>query len=342
MSDTKVHPPMNRRHLFQASLGAAAWAATAGTAALAAAPAQDLAQVTLRIGTYKGLWRALIAASGQGNTPYRIEWRELNNGVLHIEALNGDALDLGSGSEIPALFAARQKAQVRFIAVVREDLNNQVTLARKDAPIQRIADLKGKRVGYVRATTSHYYLSRQLAEAGLSFADINAINLTPADGLSAFDRGDLDAWAIYGYNGQLARLRYGARVLKTGQGYLSGNFPIYANPRAVQDPARHAAISDYLQRLRRAYAWANNNYLDYARAQSAETRVPVGDLIELWNNRSTDYDLRPVDDAVVKGHQAVADAFFQLGVLDGPAQVAPLWDRSFQSVLRPLGLDKAA
>jgi hypothetical protein len=28
---------------------------------------------------------------------------------------------------------------------------------------------------------------------------------------------------------------------------------------------------------------------------------PVGDLIELWNNRSTDYDLRPVDDAVVKG-----------------------------------------
>ncbi|CAN7302207.1 ABC transporter substrate-binding protein [Acidovorax sp. LjRoot117] len=335
-------PTLNRRHLIQAGLGAAAWAATAGVPALAAPPAPDLSRVTLRIGTYKGLWRALIAASGQGNTPYRIEWRELNNGVLHIEALNGDALDLGSGSEIPALFAARQKAQVRFIAVVREDLNNQVTLARKDAPIQRIADLKGKRVGYVRATTSHYYLSRQLAEAGLSFADINAINLTPADGLSAFDRGDLDAWAIYGYNGQLARLRYGARVLKTGQGYLSGNFPIYANPRAVEDPARHAAISDYLQRLRRAYLWANGNYLDYARAQSAETRVPVGDLIELWNNRSTDYDLRPVDDGVVKGHQAVADAFLQLGVLDGPAQVAPLWDRSFKTVLQPLAADKAA
>lgn len=336
-------PSLNRRHLLQTGLGAAAWAATAGVSALAASPgAPDLSKVTLRIGTYKGLWRALIAASGQGNTPYRIEWRELNNGVLHIEALNGDALDLGSGSEIPALFAARQKAQVRFIAVVREDLNNQVTLARKDAPIQRIADLKGKRVGYVRATTSHYYLSKQLAEAGLSFADITAINLTPADGLSAFDRGDLDAWTIYGYNGQLARLRYGARVIKTGVGYLSGNFPIYANPRAVDDPARHAAISDYLLRLRRAYQWANGNYLDYARAQSAETRVPVGDLIELWNSRSTDYDLRPVDDAVVQGHQAVADTFLQLGVLDGPAQVAPLWDRSFKNVLRPFAIDKAA
>ena len=61
--------PLNRRHVLQASLGAAAWAATAHTTALAAGsapPVPDLAKVTLRIGTYKGLWRALLAASGQG------------------------------------------------------------------------------------------------------------------------------------------------------------------------------------------------------------------------------------------------------------------------------------
>ncbi|RAR78355.1 sulfonate transport system substrate-binding protein [Paracidovorax anthurii] len=334
-----THDPGRRALLRGLAVGAAA-PGLLGTALAAPAPAsaQDLSGVTLRVGTYKGLWRPLLGAAGQAGTPYRIEWRELNNGVLHIEALNGDALDLGSGSEIPALFAARQKAQVRFIAVTREDLHNQVTLARKDAPIHSIADLKGKRVGYVRATTAHYFLSRQLAEAGLSFSDITAVGLTPADGLSAFDRGDLDAWAIYGYNGQIARLRYGARVLKTGADYLSGNFPIYANARAVADPQRHAAIADLLQRLRRSYQWANAHYLDYARAQSAETRVPVGDLIELWNNRSTDYALRPVDDGVVAGHQRVADTFLQLGVLDGPAQVAPLWDRSFAAALAPNGV----
>lgn len=298
-----------------------------------AAPA-SLAGVTLRVGTYKGLWRALVSAAGVANTPYKLDWRELNNGVLHVEALNADALDLGSGSEIPPLFAARQNANLRLIAVVREDLNNQVTVARKDAPIRSIADLKGRRVGYVRATTAHYFLARQLAEAGLSFSDITALNLTPSDGLSAFDRGDLDAWAIYGYNGQLARLKYGARVLKTGNGYLSGNFPVYANPKALADPARQAAIADFLLRLRQAYHWANGNYLAYARAQSAETRVPVGDLIELWNNRSTDYDLRPVDDKVIAGHQEVADTFLRLGVLDGPAQMAPLWDRGFDKVLQ--------
>jgi len=30
----------------------------------------------------------------------------------------------------------------------------------------------------------------------------------------------------------------------------------------------------------------------------------------------------------------VADTFQKLGVLDGPADVAPLWDRSFDAALR--------
>lgn len=326
---------MDRRQALHALAALGATAAAGGIARAApSAPARDLAGVTLRVGTYKGLWRPLIQASGQSNTPYRIDWRELNNGVLHIEAINGDALDLGSGSEIPPVFAARQKSSVKLVAVTHEDLNNQATLARKDAPIRGIADLKGKRVGYVRATTSHYYLAKQLAEAGLGFNDIQAVSLTPADGLSAFARGDLDAWAIYGYNGQLARIQYGARTIKTGVGYLSGNFPIYANPRTLDDPLRRAAIADLLQRLQRAFAWINGNFLAYARAQSAETRVPVGDIVELFNGRSGDYSLGPVSDAVVRSHQDVADTFLRIGVLDGPADVRPLWDRGFDGVLR--------
>ncbi|WP_234195159.1 ABC transporter substrate-binding protein [Pseudacidovorax sp. NFM-22] len=315
-----------RRRLLQA--------AALAPAAAFAATRHDLAGVTLRVGTYKGNWRALLDAAGLQQAPYRIDWRELNNGVLHIEAINGDALDLGSGSEIPPVFAARQKANLKLVAAIHEDLNNQVTVARKDAPIQSIADLKGRRVGYVRATTAHYFLAKQLAEAGLSFNDIQAVNLSPADGLSAFARGDLDAWAIYGYNGQIARLQHGARVIKTGVGYLSGNFPVYANPRSLEDARRRAAIADFLQRLQRAYAWVNGNFLAYARTQSAETRIPVGDIVELFNRRSDDYALVGVSDAAVRSHQDVADTFLRLGVLDGPADVRPLWDRRFDAALR--------
>ncbi len=197
---SRGYPSPLRRRLLLAGAALAAGPLAARAVPPLPSTGGDLGGTTLRVATYKGIWRPLLQAAGLADTPYRIDWRELNNGVLHIEALNADALDIGSGSEIPAVFAARRKASVKFISRTREDLNNQVTLARNDTPIRGIADLKGKRVGYVRATTSHYFLYRQLAEAGLGSDDIRAINLSPTDGLSAYDRGDIDAWAIYGYN----------------------------------------------------------------------------------------------------------------------------------------------
>jgi sulfonate transport system substrate-binding protein len=316
----------------RAVLSGAAALLPLGGAGAAAGPT-DLSGVVLRIGTYKGNWRALFAAAQQPAPPYGIDWRELNNGTLHIEAIHADALDVGFGSEVPALFAARQQASVRFVAAVREDLNNLVTVARGATPVRRIADLKGRRVGYARGTIAHYFLSRQLAEAGLRMADIQSAHLAPADALQAFVRGDIDAWAIWGYNGQLARLQHGGRVLKTANGYASGNFPVFANPKALADVRREAAIGDFLLRLRRAYLWANSHYLDFARAQSAETRVAVGDLVELWNGRSTDYAVLPAGPQAVAAHQQVADVFLQAGVLDAPAQVAPLWDARYAALL---------
>lgn len=317
--------PLSRRAILAAAAGLATAPAFAST--------PDLKGVTLRIGTYKGLWRPLLQSSGLADTPYTIDWKELNNGVLHIEALNGDALDVGSGSEIPAMFAARQRANVRFIAVVHEDLNSQVTVARKDAPIKGIADLKGKRVGYVRATTSHYFLARQLAEVGLGFNDIEAVNLTPADGYSAFASGSLDAWAIYGYNGQLALAKQGARLLKTAVGYLSGNFPVYANLKAIEDPARQAAIGDFLVRLQKAYAWSNKNFTTYAAAQVAETHLPIADILDQFAHRSGDYALAPVTPDIPATHQEVADTFFKLGVLDQQTDVKPFWDTRFNAAV---------
>lgn len=325
-------PNLNRRRLLQAG----ALTGLSGALALPVhASNADLSGVTLRVAFYKGLHKTLLEAAGLADTPYRIDWKEFNSGVQHIEGINADALDVGSGSETSAAFGVKSNARIRFIAVYREDLNNQGTFVQGNSDIRSVADLRGKRVGYVRGTTSHYYLYQQLAEAGLDFnKDIRAAHLSPSDGLSAFARGDLDAWGIWGYNGQLARTRHGARTLKTAVGYLSGNFLISANPKAVDDPRRHPALQDFLLRLQKAYAWSNANHLAYARAQSAETRVPVGDILELFNNRSQDYSLVPNSDAAIASHQQVADVFHRIGVFDAPIRVAPFWDRSFDRALR--------
>lgn len=103
--------------------------------------------------------------------------------------------------------------------------------------MQSVAELRGKRVGFVRATTTHYYLFRMLEQAGLSWSDIQPVNLTPADGQAAFRAGSLDAWAIYGYSVPLAK-QAGARVLRTAADILSGNYPYFASPAPLADPTR--------------------------------------------------------------------------------------------------------
>ncbi len=121
--------------------------------------------------------------------------------------------------------------------MLQGDVNNQVVLVPKDSPAKTFADLKGKRIGYVKATTSHYILLRLLNEAGPKWTDVKPVALTPQDGLAAFSSGAVDAWIIYGVIVQQAR-RAGARVLRTALGILSGNYVVAASVKALDDDVR--------------------------------------------------------------------------------------------------------
>jgi hypothetical protein len=149
-------------------------------------------------------------------------------------------------SEIPPIFVAASKPAMRLIAVLKGDVNSQVVLIPHDSQITRPAQLKGKKVGYVRATTAHYLLLKLLEENGLGFADIAPVALSPQDGRAAFERGSLDAWVSYGVQATAVRATVGARVLTTGLGRLSGDYLYAASPSALNDPLRRAAIADYL------------------------------------------------------------------------------------------------
>ncbi|MET0271694.1 MAG: ABC transporter substrate-binding protein [Phenylobacterium sp.] len=309
----------------------------AGAAALAACgpkPAAAPGDVTLRVATFKGGARDLLRAAGLDDAPYRIAWSEFGAGNLITEAIDARAVDIGSMSEIPPIFVAGRPTQVRLVAVLRGDVNAQVTLVPKGSTVRSAAELKGKRVGYVRATTAQYFLARLLGEHGLTFADIEPVALSPQDGLSAFGQGSLDAWVIYGVQGALARARLGARVLATGLGRLSGNYVQAAAADALDAPAKRAAIADHLQRLKRGYAWANANPDPWAEIQGAATGAPVEIYRQIHRERSAPSILGPVDEAAIASQQAVADGFAALGAIPAKVDVRPLWNPVFNRELQ--------
>jgi sulfonate transport system substrate-binding protein len=294
-------------------------------------------QTRLRVGVFKGGVETFMAAAGQAApTPYSVTTGEFAAGNLITEAIIADALDLGSMSEIPPIFVAAARTPLRLITVLKGDVNSQLVLVPAKSPITTPAELKGRHVGYVRATTSHFLLLKLLEEHRLSFKDIHPVALSPQDGRTAFEHGSLDAWVAYGVQAEAARVTMGARVLTTGLGRLSGNYLYAASEAALKDPPRRAAIIDYLGRVQRAYRWAEANPGPWASLVAAATGVPASLYERQRRERSAPTSLTPVDAAAVASQQAVADGFAKAGVIPARVDVTPLWETSLNTELAGL------
>jgi sulfonate transport system substrate-binding protein len=325
---------LSRRHLMAGglSIGGLSMAGLTACSPASDGKAIDLKDLTLRVGTYRGQINAVFEAARLADTPYKVAYSEFAGGNLIVEAINARAIDLGSMSEIPPIFAAGQPTLMKVVAVQKADVTSQLVLVPKDSPIQSVAQLKGKRIGYVRATTSQYILLRLLREIGASLTDIKPVALSPQDGLAAFERGELDAWIIYGVQGFLARSR-GARVLTTGLGRLSGNYVYSALSESLDDPIRLAAIGDYLQRVQKAWKWKDANSEAWADIIAKATGAPKEAFLQTHNERDRAAEILPVDDEAIASEQAVADAFAAAGVIPAKVDVRPLWDKRLNSFL---------
>lgn len=282
--------------------------------------------------------RLLFKAAGIKPDGFDIRYSEFSSGHLVVEALNSGSLDYGGMSEIPPIFAAASTIQsFRQIAVFHGDVNNQVVLLPKGSKARSIADLKGKRVGYVRATTSQYFLIRMLEEAGLGWDDIIPVAMTVADGTAAFSQGALDAWAIYGFPIQRAIATEGARILRTANGILSGNYLIAAHVDALADPEKSRIIGDYLGLVQKAFDWAVTNQDEWATIVAKEIGVPRAYVVDQFRRKSANYELRPVTDAAIASQQQVADIFHKAGLIPKPVDVRPLWDARFNAKISRRG-----
>jgi sulfonate transport system substrate-binding protein len=314
---------LSRRGLM---LGGLSIAGLAACSPKTPAASGDLSDLTLRVATYRGNPESFFKEAGIAEPPYKLARTQFAGGNLIAEAINARALDFGGMSEIPPIFVAGHPGnQVRIVGVLQGDVNNQVVLAPKGSTVQDFKALKGKRIGYVKATTSHYILLRLLEKAGLTWADVTPVALTPQDGLAAFQSGALDAWVIYGVIVYQAR-EAGARVLTTAQGILSGNYLIAAAQEALDDPARLKAIGDYVQRYRKVFDWINADGVRWAQVRAAATGVKQAYYEQEFRERSSPSILGPISDAAIASQQAVADAFATAKVIPGAVQVKSLWD----------------
>lgn len=293
----------------------------------------DLSDVVIRIGAAEGKnGQAIIAAAGLDKTPYKVEFHVMQGGNLVLEAMAANQLDLGTGSQIPPIFASQSKngGNLKIIATKKSSTLQQELVVAGNSPIKSVADLKGKKIAYVKSTTAHYFLAKMLENAGLAWSDAETIPMSTSDGLSALLTGEVDALASYGNAIRSAHTK-GAVTLQAADTVLSGDFYWYATPDAIQDPKKHAAILDYLSRFHEANEWARQHPQEWAEAYGPQINQKASDYLKQYQEEEEQIKTKiiPVDQATISSEQDIVNMFSKVGLLKSGIDITSLFDRSF-------------
>jgi len=132
-----------------------------------------------------------------------------------------DVADLGS---VPCLIGLAQGVEWAMIGISTEAAYSEGIVARKDSGINTVADLRGKRIGYFRGSTSHYGIIMALRQSGIRPDQVTLLDMTPEKQLAALTNKDIDAAEVWEPWVQRMVHEANARIIAT-----EGDSGIYTN-----------------------------------------------------------------------------------------------------------------
>jgi len=239
-----------------------------------------------------------------------IKWVEFTSGPPMMEAMSTGSVDFGAVGDSPPIFAQAAGANIVYVAG-SPITNGQGILVPANSPIRAIGDLRGKRIGFGKGTSAHNVLIATLEKAGLTYADITPVYLSPPDAVPAFANGSIDAWAIWDPYLAIGEKRQNGRILINAHEVAKTNSFFIANRDFANANAQH--VRDVIKGLSDAARWAEAHRTEVAETLAAVTNVPLEVQIVAANRAS--FAIGPVTDDIVETQQAVADRFHRLGLI---------------------------
>nr|WP_229257907.1 sulfonate ABC transporter substrate-binding protein [Duganella margarita] len=284
--------------------------------------AQTPARQEVRIGYQK--YGTLTLLKGRGSLEQRlasrnvtVKWTEFPAGPQLLEGLNVGSVDFGTVGEAPPIFAQAAGANLVYVGNEPPSPGSEAIVVHKDSRLRSLADLKGKKVVLNKGSNVHYLLVKALEKAGLDYKDIQVVYLPPADARAAFERGSVDAWAIWDPFLAAAEKQLGARVLADGKGLVANHqFYLAARPYAEKNSD---IVRIVLEEIAKVDEWGAKNPKDVAQILSAQTGLDT-DIVALAASRYS-YGVKPINADVLEQQQKVADAFSNLKLIPKPIAV---------------------
>ncbi|APA87990.1 sulfonate ABC transporter substrate-binding protein [Paraburkholderia sprentiae WSM5005] len=308
--------PLPTRRTFLAGVGATLAAATLPVFYAGAFAADEHAK-ELRIG-YQKAASTLVLLKAHGTLEKRlaplgiaVKWTEFPAGPQLLEGLNVGAIDFGYVGEAPPVFAQAAGANFVYTAYEVPTPHAEGILVHPDAPIRTLADLKGKKIALNKGSDVHWFLVAALQKNGVKPSEIQLVYLPPADARAAFERGAVDAWAIWDPFLEAAKRQTNARLLADAEGIVSHHqFFLSARPFAQRNGGIIAIVIDEVSK---EGEWVRGHYSE-AVAQLAPIQGLDASVIES-GLRHYAHVYKPVDANVLAEQQRIADTFTELHLI---------------------------
>jgi sulfonate transport system substrate-binding protein len=209
--------------LITAACGGAPAAIGAPSSNAQADPA--LAELRLDYATYSPpslilKQQGLVEAALKGTT---IKWVYSAGSSNALNFLQGNAIDFGSTAGSAALLSRANGNPIKTVYIYEQPEWTALVVA-KDSTAKSITDLKGKKIAAQKGTDPYFFLLRTLNQAGLSQADIQYVNLPHADGRTALERGQVDAWAGLDPHMAASELQAGSKLIYRNKDFNTYGF----------------------------------------------------------------------------------------------------------------------
>jgi len=246
------------------------------------------------------------------------------------EAALGDELDCTNSGIVPTINLISKSED--WIIVGRQVDFLVAIVARKDAGIKTVGDLRGKRIGVPLAGGSHPYALSRLHDNGLSEGtgpeNVEVINLAPTEHALALEQGVVDAVAVWEPTITLL-LDKGCTIIDEDHyvGFITVRKSLAeTNPEAIVALLKSYIEANYFVATHRDLTdkWfaeaAHMNPTLVKRLQVVEPNLKVSEINQIQI---------AVDQNRVAKTQQVADVMYQLKLIKRPLKINERVDQSY-------------
>ncbi len=130
-------------------------------------------------------------------TGWTIEWRTFGSGTEVIAAMASGDVQLAELGSSPLAIGTSQGLDIQLFMIAQGLGTAESLIAKQGSGIEKLEDIKGKKVAVPVGSTAHYSLMGALAHSGIAESDVTIVNL-PADQIAAaWETGQVDAAFIW-------------------------------------------------------------------------------------------------------------------------------------------------